>query len=86
MAVIGLRINSNHVGDIWALNKASVKKMLPQVVKFVGNDSASDSDGIVCFFSDDSIGHLGKPPNSCITADLPFLYHWFLIANSERLI
>lgn len=86
MAVIGLGVNSNHVGDIWTLNKASVEKMLPQVVKFVGHDSATDSEGIVSFFSYDSIGHLGKPPNSCITADLPFLYHWFLAANSERLI
>lgn len=86
MAVISLRVDSNHIGNIRTLDKAPVKQVLPQIVKFVGKNPALDSDGIVRFFSHNPIGDFGEPPYTYILEILPFLYHLFLRAKRDKLI
>lgn len=75
MAAVGLRVDTDHVGDVRALDKAAVEQVLPQVVKFIGEDSALYSNGVVGILADDSIGDFGEPPDSFISLLVPFLYH-----------
>lgn len=86
MAAVSLGVDSDHIGDVRTLDVGPVEHLLANVVEFVGENAPLDAEGIVGLLSDNSVGHLGKPPNAYIFASLPFLYHWFLTANSERLI
>lgn len=86
MAAVSFGVNTDHVGDIGAFDIAPVEEMLPQIVKFVGEDPALDSDGIVSGLADESVRHFGEPPNAYVVADLPFLYHSLRTAKIERLI
>lgn len=49
--------------------------MLPQIVEFVGEDPALNSNGVVGILADDAICDFGEPPDSLIMLLVPFLYH-----------
>jgi hypothetical protein len=86
VTTVSLRIDSDHIGDIRAFNINLVENLLTEVVKFIGEDSTLDSDSVIVWLADKTIGHLSKPPDACIEIQIPFLYHWLRIAKSERLI
>jgi hypothetical protein len=64
VTAVSFGINSDQVGDIWALDVGPVQHLLPEVVVFIGEDAPVDSDPIVLLLADEPIGHLGEPPNS----------------------
>ena len=86
MTAVSFGVNTNHVGHVGTLDKAPVEHMLPQIVKFVGEDPALDSDSIVSGLSYESVCHFGEPPNAYVVGNLPFLYHSLRTAKIERLI
>ena len=86
MTAIDFGVNTKHACHIRAFDKGTIKHMLSQVVKLVGEDSPGDSNGVVTIFSKDAIEDFGEPPDSLIIKRLPFLCHWFRTANNDRLI
>ena len=86
MTTVGFGVNTNHVGDIWALYKAPIEQVLSQVVKFIGENPTLDSNGIVSGLSNESVCHFCEPPNAYVVGYLPFLYHSLRTAKIERLI
>ena len=75
MTAVGFWVYADHVGDVRALDKAAVEQMLPQIVEFIGEDPALDSNGVVGILANDAIGDFGEPPYSLIMLLVPFLYH-----------
>lgn len=83
---VGLGVDAEHAGYVRALDEAAIEQVLTDIVEFVGEDPAGDADGVVGLFADDAVEHFGEPPNTCVSKCVPFLCHWFLTANIDRLI
>ena len=86
MAAVGLRVNTNHIGNVWAFDVGPVEHLLTEIVEFVRKDAPLDPDSVVSLLTNKSIGHFSEPPNAFLNRCLPFLCHLFLTANRDRLI
>lgn len=75
VATISLGVNTNHIGYIWALDIDAVEHLLADVVKFIGEDSALDTNRFVRLLSDKSVSNFSEPPNAWIVGNLPFRCH-----------
>jgi hypothetical protein len=86
VTAVRLGVDADHAGDVGAFYIAAIEQVLAQIVEFVGEDPASDSDGVVGLFSDCAVQHFGEPPDACLASHLPFLCQLLRTANNERLI
>lgn len=64
MTGVNLGIDTEQAGNIGVFKKPSVEDLLSQIIELIAVDSSLDSDGIVSFFTDDSVEHFGEPPNT----------------------
>jgi hypothetical protein len=64
VTAVGFGVNTNHVGNVRALNVGAVQHLLSDVVEFVGDDASLDPQRIVGLLSDDAIGDFGEPPDA----------------------
>ena len=86
VAAVSLWINSDHIGNVGTFNIHFVEHLLTNVVKFIGENSTLNPNGIVSRLANKTVSHLSKPPDALIKILLPFLYHWLRTAKIERLI
>lgn len=86
VTAISFGVNTKHTGYIGAFDKNTIEPLLPEIVEFIGEYSARYSDRIISFFSDDTIEHFGKPPDTLIELIVPFLCHLLPIAKMDKLI
>lgn len=66
MSGVHFGIDTQQVGQIWGLDEAFVQHLLSEVIEFVRDDSPLHSPIIVSIFSNNSVDHLGVPPDTSV--------------------
>lgn len=64
MRTVSFRVNTQHARHIRALDEAAIKHMLSDVVEFVREYSAVNTDALVSLLADYAVCHFGEPPDT----------------------
>jgi len=64
VTAVGLGVNTKHACNVGALDKKAIEPLLSKIVEFILEDSATDSDSVIAFLSNNSVKHFGEPPDS----------------------
>lgn len=64
MATVGLRVNTNHIGDVRSLDVSAIEHLLTKIVKLIRENTSLDSHSVIGFLSDKAVSNFGEPPNT----------------------